>query len=190
MPAERRKALILDRDGVINVDTSYVHRPEDFVFCDGVFAACRRARELGYVLVIATNQSGIGRGYFTEAEFARLTEWMLAELRQQGVTVEKVYHDPTHPTEAHSAYRRHSADRKPAPGMLLRARGDLDLDLAASALVGDSEHDVAAARAAGLGTVIRVGDPASPTDADHVSASLADAVAWLAARPHRRPSIQ
>lgn len=186
MPSEQRKALFLDRDGVINVDTGYVHRPEDFVFCDGVFAACRLAQELGYLLVIATNQSGIGRGYYTEEVFVRLSEWMLAALRQQGVSIEKVYHDPTHPTQARGAYRRPSADRKPAPGMLLRARDELDLDLAASALVGDSEHDVVAARAAGVGTVICIGGAAPSTNADCVTASLADAVAWLAAQAETR----
>ncbi len=180
MTNPRRKALFLDRDGVINVDTGYVHRQSDFVFCPGVFAACRDAQALGYVLVIATNQSGIGRGYFSAADFAHLTDWMLARLRDEGVTVERVYHDPTHPTAGQGAYRRPSPDRKPAPGMIVRARDELGLDLAASVLVGDSERDVAAGRAAGVGTVIRLSAPSTATEADHVTASLAEAVTWLA----------
>jgi len=74
MTSEGRRALFLDRDGVINIDSGYIWRPEDFIFNDGVFDACRKARNLGYLLVVVTNQAGIGRGLFSEQDFRSLTE--------------------------------------------------------------------------------------------------------------------
>ena len=177
----RGRALFLDRDGVINADTGYVHRVEDFVFLEGVFEACRRAQALGFRLVVATNQSGIGRGLYDDAAFAALTRWMLDRFAAEGVADMRVYHEPSHPTAGQGAHRRASMRRKPAPGMLLEARDELALDLAASALVGDGEDDIAAGRAAGIGRLIRIASGPTPpaTAADHVCASLLDAVAWL-----------
>ncbi|MBM3560157.1 MAG: HAD-IIIA family hydrolase, partial [Alphaproteobacteria bacterium] len=125
--SDEPRALFLDRDGVINRDPGYLHRIEDFVFLDGVFAACRRAWAMGYRLVIVTNQSGIGRGLYDEAAFTSLTEWMCGRFREEGVEIAAVYHDPTHPVAGQGAWRRASPDRKPAPGMLLRARDDLGI---------------------------------------------------------------
>jgi D-glycero-D-manno-heptose 1,7-bisphosphate phosphatase len=185
------RALFLDRDGVINEDRGYVHRREDFVFLDGVFDACRRAAGLGYRLVVVTNQSGIGRGVYAEKDFRQLNEWMLAQFARRGVAIGGVYHDSTHPQCGLGEYRRVSAGRKPGPGMIFRARDELDLDLSRSALVGDRESDIAAARAAGVGTAILV--EAGPkrrmkTGADQAVGSLGDAVAWLAAREDPSPS--
>ena len=185
------RALFLDRDGVINEDRGYVHRREDFVFLDGVFDACRRAAGLDYRLVVVTNQSGIGRGFYSEKDFRRLNEWMLAQFGRHGVAISDVYHDATHPQCGLGENRRVSAGRKPGPGMIFRARDELDLDLSRSALVGDRESDMAAARAAGVGTAILV--RAGPkrrmkTVADQVVGSLGDAVAWLAAREDPSPS--
>lgn len=185
------RALFLDRDGVINEDRGYVHRREDFVFLDGVFDACRHAAGLGYRLVVVTNQSGIGRGYYSEEDFRQLNEWMLARFGQHAVTIAGVYYDSTHPRHGLGDYRRVSGGRKPAPGMILRARDELDLDLPHSVLVGDRESDITAARAAGVGTAILV--CAGPkrglnTSADQVVGSLADAVAWLASRADRSSS--
>lgn len=153
----RARALFLDRDGVINVEKNYVHRVEDFEFMPGIFALCARARDLGYRLVVITNQAGIGRGFYTEADFQRLTGWMLGEFRARGVELARVYHCPYHPTEGIGPYRRDSFDRKPHPGMLLRARADLGLDLAESVLVGDRSSDIEAGRAASVGCLIRLG---------------------------------
>ena len=177
-----RKALFLDRDGTINEDRGYVGRREDFRFLPGVFAALREAQARGYLIVVVTNQSGIGRGLYSEADFAALTEWMVARLAAEGVDIAGVYHDPTHPTAAKGAYRRRSPERKPAPGLIARAAGELDIDLAESALIGDQESDIAAGRAAGVATTILLaprGDGRA-TAATHVAESLADAVRLLA----------
>jgi len=177
------RALFLDRDGVINVDVGYIWRPDDFIFRDGAFEACRQARSLGYHLVVVTNQAGIGRGLYSEDDYQQLTEWMCAQFADQGVDIARVYHAPTHPEDGIGIYKRESIDRKPGPGMLFKARDALGLDLAASALVGDRETDIAAAISAGVGQKLLVDSDEAPDDtkADAIVDSLAEAVTWLAA---------
>jgi D-glycero-D-manno-heptose 1,7-bisphosphate phosphatase len=148
------KAVFLDRDGVINEDVGYVHKPEDFRFTDGIFAFCRAAREKGYLLIVVTNQAGIARGYYTEGDFRRLTDWMRARFLEQGVGIDAVYSCPYHPEHGLGAYKRDSFDRKPNPGMILKARDAFDLDLARSILIGDKNSDIEAGRRAGVGRLI------------------------------------
>jgi D-glycero-D-manno-heptose 1,7-bisphosphate phosphatase len=143
--------LILDRDGVINRDTGYLHRIEDCVFIDGIFDLCRRFQDAGFRLIIATNQSGIGRGMFGESEFQALMTWMLDQFAAQGITIDRVYHAPDHPTEGLGRYRRDSDWRKPGPGMLRQAIQDFALDPASCWAIGDRLSDMAAASAAGIG---------------------------------------
>ena len=129
------RALFLDRDGVINVNHGYVHTRERFEFVDGIFDACRAARNLGYLLIVVTNQAGIGRGYFTEDEFQALTDWMLLQFADQGADISRVYFCPFHPEHGIGPYKRDAECRKPNPGMILNASRDFDLDLGACALV-------------------------------------------------------
>ncbi len=145
-----RKALFLDRDGVINVDHGYVHRPDQVEFCAGIFDLVRQARALGYAVVVVTNQAGIGRGYYSEADFQALSDWMLAQFAERGAPIDRIYHCPDHPQHGVGAYRRESEWRKPNPGMLLQAAADLGLSLPDSMLVGDSASDIEAGRRAGL----------------------------------------
>lgn len=154
MATPKNKALFLDRDGVINVERCYVHRPEDFEFRDGIFDLCRAAESLGYLLVVVTNQAGIARGYYSESDFLELTDWMIRRFAEQKVRISRVYHCPYHPVHGIGPYRLDSPDRKPNPGMLLRAQADLDLDLTLCVLIGDQLSDIQAAVAAGVGTRI------------------------------------
>jgi D-glycero-D-manno-heptose 1,7-bisphosphate phosphatase len=143
-------ALFLDRDGVINVEHGYVHRISDFEFVPGVFSLVRHGRRLGYRIIVITNQAGIGRGYYSEAEFLALTEWMKSRFYDEGAVIDAVYHCPFHPVHGLGAYRQDSLDRKPGPGMLLRAAREWNLDLLRSVLVGDRATDIKAAVAAGV----------------------------------------
>jgi D-glycero-D-manno-heptose 1,7-bisphosphate phosphatase len=158
------RALLLDRDGVINVDHGYVHEPESFEFMPGIFDFCREAHKLGFVLVVVTNQAGIGRGYYTEEAFAALSHWMLEQFASVGAPIARVYHCPTHPTAGQGHYRADSPRRKPAPGMIFDARDDLQLDLGRSALIGDKPSDVQAAHAAGVGLRMLLGPSPLPAD--------------------------
>jgi D-glycero-D-manno-heptose 1,7-bisphosphate phosphatase len=145
-----RGALFLDRDGIVNLDTGYVHRPADFVFRPGIFALCAAARARGLALVVATNQAGIGRGYYTEADFHALTRWMLARFAAVGIGFDAVEYCPDHPTHGMGPYRRDNPRRKPGPGMILDACAALGLDPARSAMLGDRATDMQAALAAGV----------------------------------------
>lgn len=143
-------ALFLDRDGVINVDYGHVYRREDFDFIPGIFPLVKCARLAGYRVIVVTNQAGIGRGYYSEAQFQALTKWMMNCFESEGASVDAVYHCPYHPQHGIGFYRKESADRKPRPGMFLRAANDWNIDLARSALVGDKATDIIAAMSAGI----------------------------------------
>lgn len=144
------KALFLDRDGVINIDKGYVHRIEDFEFVAGIFEFCRRAQQHGFTLFVVTNQSGIGRGYYSEADFNRLTDWMLQVLSAEGVHIEQVYFCPHHPVAAAGEYLKECSCRKPKPGMLLQAIEQHGINPDQSLMIGDSDTDIVAAERAGV----------------------------------------
>jgi D-glycero-D-manno-heptose 1,7-bisphosphate phosphatase len=170
-----RPALFLDRDGVINVNHGYVHKAEDTQFIPGIFALVARAHAAGRAVVVVTNQAGIGRGYYTEAQFDAYTAWMQAEFAARGAPIERVYFCPDHPEHGIGRYRRETQMRKPGPGMLLQAAAELQLDLGRSMLVGDAESDIQAGRSAGLGCTVRFhpeGGPLPDTQADAVVHSL------------------
>jgi D-glycero-D-manno-heptose 1,7-bisphosphate phosphatase len=137
------RAVFLDRDGVINVDRGYVHRIEDFEFLPGAPEALARLQRAGWRLVVVTNQSGIGRGLFSEADYQRVTQHMREQLALRGVTLDSVFHCPHAPDYGCGC-------RKPKPGLLHYAAAHLGLDLSHSVMVGDKECDLLAAEAAGL----------------------------------------
>lgn len=176
-----QRSLFLDRDGVINVDKRYVWRIEDFEFLSGIFELCDAAQRLGYIPLVITNQAGIGRGYYCEADFQQLTAWMLERFRERGIRIGRVYHCPFHPTEGIGDYRRASFDRKPNPGMILQAQGDFELDLARSVLIGDKDSDLEAGRAAGVGFNLKLVHGLAPgrVPEPHEFASLRAVSAWL-----------
>jgi D-glycero-D-manno-heptose 1,7-bisphosphate phosphatase len=149
-----RPALFLDRDGVVNRDIQYLHRIEECQFIDGIFPVTAAFAARGYAIVIACNQSGIARGLYTEADFARLMDWMRMEFSRHGSRIDAVYYASTHPSEGIGPFRRESSWRKPGPGMYLQAARDLGLDLAGSVSIGNQATDIEAGRAAGIGTLV------------------------------------
>ena len=145
-----RPALFLDRDGVINEEIGYLHRFEDVRFVPGAADLIRAANTAGMPVIVVTNQAGIGRGLYTEAQFHRLTQAMRDALQQQNARLDAVYFSPFHPEHALGEYRRDTECRKPKPGMLLRAAAEHGIDLAVSVLVGDRCSDIEAGSAAGV----------------------------------------
>ncbi len=146
---KQNKALFLDRDGVINIDKQYVCKIEDFEFMDGIFSLLRYFQELGYLLVIVTNQSGIGRGYYTQKDFDILTAWMLERFKQEGIDIKKVFHCSHAPEVSCQC-------RKPNPKMILDAQKEFDIDLASSCMIGDKKSDIDAGKNAKVGKTIFV----------------------------------
>ena len=163
-------AVFLDRDGVINVDYGYVSTWERFEFLPGVPDALRALQDAGYLLIVVSNQSGIGRGYYCEADVESLNQVIAQHLGSTvGVTLSGFYHCPHHPTEAEGEFRRQCDCRKPAPGMIRQAVRDHGIDLKTSLLVGDKDSDIEAGRAAGVTRLFKVVDsPQTATPADDV----------------------
>ena len=168
------RAVFLDRDGTIARDVGYCSRVEDFVILPGVPEAIRLLGEHGFKVVVITNQSGIGRGYFSEEALHLIHRHMLEELAKHGARVDAIYHCPHHPDDGCDC-------RKPRPGMLLRAAEELGIDLGGSYMVGDAESDVGAGKAAGCRTA-RIATPTNPQDADpadHTAADLLSIARWI-----------
>ena len=154
LPTVGQRALLLDRDGVINVNHGYVHSTENFEFIDGIFDLVRAARKATYRVIVVTNQAGIGRGYYSENQFHELTVWMCAQFERHAAPIDGVYFSPYHPTAGIGEYRKDEDTRKPGPGMLLRAKREFGLSLEDSVLVGDRPSDILAGVAAGVRTNI------------------------------------
>lgn len=149
MPAAR-PALFLDRDGVINVDRSYVSRVEDFEWIGGARETIARFNAMNWLVFIVTNQSGIARGLYTEEQMQTLHDWIAAELATAGAHIDRIYHCPFHEEGTIARYRKDSYDRKPKPGMLIRAMTDFSVIKERSFLIGDKQADLEAAKAAGV----------------------------------------
>jgi D-glycero-D-manno-heptose 1,7-bisphosphate phosphatase len=135
------KALFLDRDGIINVDCAYPHKPEQIKFVDGIFDLCLAALQKGYIIIVVTNQAGVAKGYFTEEDVVKLHEWMGSQFFLKGITISAFYYCPYHPKAVIEMYRKDSDCRKPAPGMILQAVIDFNIDIGKSLMVGDKLSD-------------------------------------------------
>ncbi len=141
------RVIFLDRDGVINEDFGYVGSVKDFKFIDGVFEALREFLDMGYKLVVVTNQSGIGRGYYTLEDFNEVTEHMKSELEKRGIELLEVFYCPHHPD-------RGCGCRKPEPGMIEEAVKRYGIDTKNSWMIGDKPSDIEAAKSAGVGNTV------------------------------------
>jgi len=157
----QQKALFIDRDGIINVDHGYVYAIKDFEFSEGIFELLRLFIDAEYKLFIVTNQSGIGRGYYSEPDFHRLTKWMLEELEKRRIKIEKVLYCPHSP-------ENHCHCRKPDTGMIEEALLSYPLDLKHSWMIGDKASDIELAANAGIDNTIYIGED-TPKEASSFS---------------------
>ena len=147
---KKQKALFLDRDGIINIDHGYVSKIEAFQFTEGIFELLRLFIKHGYQLFIITNQSGIGRGYYTQNDFDTLTQWMLSTFEKNNIPIQKVAYCPHSPEE-------NCQCRKPNTGMIDDILKQYAIDLPASWLIGDKQSDIDLAINSHIGHSIAIG---------------------------------
>ena len=164
-----RPAAFLDRDGVINIDTGYPHRPDQLAFTPTAPAGIRRLNQAGHLVIVVTNQSGVARGLFTIEDVNCFHSEINRQLSLHGAWIDTFYIAPYHGEGVVEAYAVDHPDRKPAPGMLLRAMEEWSIDPGASFLIGDKDSDMEAARRAGIEGVLV---PADVCDLDAVVAEL------------------
>ena len=178
------KAAFIDRDGVINEERNYVHRISDFVMLPGVIDGLCLLRDAGYRLIVVTNQAGIARGYYGQSDMEHLHDHLRKLLAEHDVFLDAIYFCPHHPQGSVEALSIECDCRKPSPGMLLRAARDLNVDLAASILIGDKLSDIQAGKRAGVAStaIVESGhdlELAARVEADVVAANLLDAARKL-----------
>lgn len=143
----KNRAIFLDRDGVINLDTGYASKIEDFIFLDEVINSLKKFQEIGFKLFIVTNQSGIGRGYYSIEDFKKLTEYMLEVFKKENISIIEVYFCPHHPDDKCKC-------RKPGIFFLKQAEKDHDIDLTNSWVIGDKLTDIKMGEKAGCKTLL------------------------------------
>ena len=174
-----RPAVFLDRDGTIIEDVGFLHTPLELRLLPGAARAITVLREVGFLVVIVSNQSGIARGYLTEEGLGEIHSALRDELRAHGTDVDAIYYCPHLPDGTVGEYARECECRKPSPGMLLRAARELSIDLSSSFAVGDSERDVLAGRNAGCCTILLGGESAEETAADALAPNLLVAASMI-----------
>lgn len=145
----KKKTIFLDRDGVINIDKHYLYKIEDFKFTDKLFDTCRYFQNLGYQIIVITNQSGIGRGYFSKEDFEKLTSWMITEFNKNEIEIIDVFYCPHTPDDNCDC-------RKPKPGMINKACEKYEIDLENSWMIGDKVSDMEVALNANISNRILI----------------------------------
>lgn len=150
----KNKAVFLDRDGTINIDKNYMYKIEEFEFIENVVEALKILYDLGYKLIVVTNQAGIGRGYYTEDDLEKLNNYMTEKLQDAGIKIEKCYFCPHHAEHGIGKYKTECECRKPKPGMILEGIKEFNIDAENSYMVGDKMSDAEAGINAGVKPVI------------------------------------
>lgn len=143
-------ALFLDRDGVINFNYGYVHKPENFDFLPEIFDLCRFANQRNYLVILVTNQSGIGRGFYTEKQFHELTSWMIDSFKEKNIIIDGVFYSPFHPKHGKGKYLLKEDTRKPGSGMFEEAFRAFNINKDNSIMIGDKITDIEAGQLAGI----------------------------------------
>jgi D-glycero-D-manno-heptose 1,7-bisphosphate phosphatase len=187
-----RPAVFIDRDGTLTEEVGYVNHPSRLRLLPGAGEAIRRLNAAGVAAVVVTNQAGIARAYFSESVLKAVNESLRAQLARAGARRDGLYVCLHHPREGEAPYRARCDCRKPRPGLLLRAAGELGLDRARSTMVGDKASDLLAARAAGADAVLVLTGYGQgewefrrerfEVQPDHVAGDLLDAVDWALSR--------
>lgn len=171
-----QKAIFLDRDGVINIEKNYLHKIEDFEFVDGIFEALSLFQKFGYKLFIITNQSGIGRGYYTLDDFDKLTSWMIKEFEKEGIIISQVECCPHSPND-------NCLCRKPKIGMIDEILKKHSINLSESWLIGDKNSDILCAKNAKIKNTIQVKSghdfDEKTSCADYVCSSIKEAMSII-----------
>jgi len=191
-----RRAIIMDRDGTVCEEVGYVNHVDRVRLLPRSAEAIRAANEAGFQTVVVTNQAGVARGYFAESLVDEVHDRVRELLAEQNARLDGIYYCPHHPEVGPPPYRKDCSCRKPAPGMLERARDEMGIDLAASYMIGDSAKDLGAGHRAGTTNVLVLtgygkGELAYQSQAwkvqpDHVAADLQDAVSWILGREASR----
>jgi D-glycero-D-manno-heptose 1,7-bisphosphate phosphatase len=178
--------VFLDRDGVLNEETGYVHEVDEVVWIPGALDAVRRLHEAGFVLIVVTNQSGVARGLYTEADVQALHRWMADEIERAGGPIDAFYYSLTHPHGTVPRYAIEHPDRKPGTGLFERAIREHGIDPTRSFMVGDKTSDLIPARQLEVTTVlVRTGhgkDHIERAPSDVVVEDLAAAADWILER--------
>ncbi|MBW2987580.1 D-glycero-beta-D-manno-heptose 1,7-bisphosphate 7-phosphatase [Candidatus Woesearchaeota archaeon] len=148
------RAVFLDRDGTINIDTGYVHKAEEFEFIPGALEALEELSKTDFKIIVITSQSGIGRGYYTEADFHRLTDYMRSVMNDRDIRLDGVYFCPHHSEKAIGKYKIVCDCRKPKIGLIEKAAAEHDIDLSRSYVIGDKTADIEMGRRAGCKSIL------------------------------------
>ncbi|ADV33691.1 D,D-heptose 1,7-bisphosphate phosphatase [Candidatus Blochmanniella vafra str. BVAF] len=151
-----KSAIFLDRDGTININNNYISQINNFFFIDNVIKTLLELQDMGFILIIVTNQSGIARGFFTEEQFLYLTKWMISYLKSYFIYIDAVYYCPHHVKGKVKKFKQFCCCRKPNPGMLINAKKYFNINMSKSYIIGDSKYDMFAGKSAQVGTTVLI----------------------------------
>lgn len=185
------KAIFLDRDDTLIEDPGYINRPEQVKLLDGVDKALIEFRAMGYKLIVVSNQSGVARGIISEKALDEIHDRLKQMLAEKGAPLDRIYYCPYHPDGVIEKYRKESDWRKPGPGMLLAAAGEMDIDLKQSWMIGNSNRDIEAGSRAGCKTILinhhseqrKLGEP----NPDYRAVNIKEAVNII--KKHHRTAV-